>query len=137
MDRRLDEGLRRDHRDFLYYILRQNEKGAVRRDEIILNSALFMSVFSPYKSRSADILEQCGRFRDYRIPPRRFDYVAYAQSPRLHETLQRDPHLFREGRRHEFPSAPGTPVYERLSRGGYADLPFYTNGFGSKCSCGG
>ena len=40
--RRLDEGLRRDHRDFLYYILRQNEKGAVRRDEVILNSALFM-----------------------------------------------------------------------------------------------
>lgn len=40
--RRLEEGLRRDHRDFLYYILRQNEKGAVRKDEIILNSALFM-----------------------------------------------------------------------------------------------
>jgi hypothetical protein len=39
----MDEGLRREHRDFLYYILRQNEKGAtVSRDEIILNSALFM-----------------------------------------------------------------------------------------------
>ena len=44
--RRLDEGLRRDHRDFLYYILRQNEKGAVRKDEVILNSALFMYVLS-------------------------------------------------------------------------------------------
>ncbi|KAF2728142.1 averantin oxidoreductase [Polyplosphaeria fusca] len=40
-NKRLDEGLRRDHRDFLYYILRQNEKGAVRKAEIILNSALF------------------------------------------------------------------------------------------------
>ncbi|ORY07018.1 averantin oxidoreductase [Clohesyomyces aquaticus] len=41
-NKRLDEGLRRDHRDFLYYILRQNEKGSVRKDEIILNSALFI-----------------------------------------------------------------------------------------------
>lgn len=38
----MDEGLRREHRDFLYYILRQNEKGSIRRDEIILNSALFI-----------------------------------------------------------------------------------------------
>ncbi|KAL2205465.1 averantin oxidoreductase [Sarocladium strictum] len=35
-------GLRREHRDFLYYILRQNEKGGVSQDEIILNSALFI-----------------------------------------------------------------------------------------------
>lgn len=41
-DRRIDEGLRREHRDFLYYILRQNEKGGVSQDEIILNSALFI-----------------------------------------------------------------------------------------------
>lgn len=40
--RRIDEGLRREHRDFLYYILRQNEKGGVSQDEIILNSALFI-----------------------------------------------------------------------------------------------
>jgi hypothetical protein len=42
--RRIEEGLRREHRDFLYYILRANEKGGVRQDEIILNSALFMWV---------------------------------------------------------------------------------------------
>jgi cytochrome P450 len=40
--RRIEEGLRREHRDFLYYILRQNEKGGVSQDEIILNSALFI-----------------------------------------------------------------------------------------------
>ena len=40
--RRIQEGLRREHRDFLYYILRQNEKGGVSQDEIILNSALFI-----------------------------------------------------------------------------------------------
>ncbi|KAJ4995132.1 Averantin hydroxylase [Colletotrichum sp. SAR 10_66] len=40
--KRIDEGLRREHRDFLYYILRQNEKGGVSQDEIILNSALFI-----------------------------------------------------------------------------------------------
>ncbi|KAM0277320.1 hypothetical protein ACHAQH_005912 [Verticillium albo-atrum] len=39
---RIDEGLRREHRDFLYYILRQNEKGSVSQNEIILNSALFI-----------------------------------------------------------------------------------------------
>ncbi|KAF7563220.1 hypothetical protein G7046_g917 [Stylonectria norvegica] len=39
---RIEEGLRREHRDFLYYILRQNEKGGVSQDEIILNSALFI-----------------------------------------------------------------------------------------------
>lgn len=42
MTRRIEEGLRREHRDFLYYILRQNEKGGVSQDEIILNSALFI-----------------------------------------------------------------------------------------------
>ena len=41
-NRRIDQGLTREHRDFLYYILRQNEKGGVSQDEIILNSALFM-----------------------------------------------------------------------------------------------
>lgn len=40
--RRIEEGLRREHRDFLYYILRQNEKGGVSQNEIILNSALFI-----------------------------------------------------------------------------------------------
>ncbi|KAF9882475.1 benzoate 4-monooxygenase cytochrome p450 [Colletotrichum karsti] len=40
--KRIDEGLRREHRDFLYYILRQNEKGGVSTNEIILNSALFI-----------------------------------------------------------------------------------------------
>ncbi|KAL2756079.1 hypothetical protein ACRALDRAFT_1063952 [Sodiomyces alcalophilus JCM 7366] len=40
--KRVDEGLRREHRDFLYYILRQNEKGSVHINEIILNSALFI-----------------------------------------------------------------------------------------------
>ncbi|KAB5539232.1 averantin oxidoreductase [Coniochaeta sp. 2T2.1] len=41
--KRMDEGLRREHRDFLYYILRQNDKTAqVSKDEIILNSALFI-----------------------------------------------------------------------------------------------
>ena len=40
--KRIEEGLRREHHDFLYYILRANEKGSVRQDEIILNSALFM-----------------------------------------------------------------------------------------------
>ncbi|KAI6778698.1 Isotrichodermin C-15 hydroxylase-like protein [Emericellopsis cladophorae] len=40
--KRIDEGLRREHNDFLYYILRQNEKGGVSQDEIILNSALFI-----------------------------------------------------------------------------------------------
>ncbi|KAJ2903204.1 benzoate 4-monooxygenase cytochrome P450 [Zalerion maritima] len=40
--KRIKEGLRREHRDFLYYILRQNEKGGVSQDEIILNSALFI-----------------------------------------------------------------------------------------------
>ncbi|KAH8684155.1 averantin oxidoreductase [Ilyonectria robusta] len=40
--KRIEEGLRREHRDFLYYILRQNEKGGVSQDEIILNSALFI-----------------------------------------------------------------------------------------------
>jgi cytochrome P450 len=42
MSRRIDEGLRREHHDFLYYILRQNQKGGVSQDEIILNSALFI-----------------------------------------------------------------------------------------------
>lgn len=41
-NRRIDEGLRREHNDFLYYILRQNEKGGVSQNEIILNSALFI-----------------------------------------------------------------------------------------------
>ncbi|CAK7201377.1 hypothetical protein SEUCBS139899_004081 [Sporothrix eucalyptigena] len=40
--KRIEEGLRREHHDFLYYILRANEKGGVRQDEIILNSALFI-----------------------------------------------------------------------------------------------
>ncbi len=40
--KRIQEGLRREHHDFLYYILRANEKGGVRQDEIILNSALFI-----------------------------------------------------------------------------------------------
>ncbi|KAK7419803.1 hypothetical protein QQZ08_010691 [Neonectria magnoliae] len=40
--KRIEEGLRREHRGFLYYILRQNEKGGVSQDEIILNSALFI-----------------------------------------------------------------------------------------------
>ena len=43
VEKRLDEGLRREHRDFLYYILRQKDKGSgVSKDEIILNSALFI-----------------------------------------------------------------------------------------------
>lgn len=40
--RRIEEGVTREHNDFLYYILRQNEKGRVSQNEIILNSALFM-----------------------------------------------------------------------------------------------
>ncbi|KAI1850330.1 hypothetical protein JX266_004188 [Neoarthrinium moseri] len=39
---RIEEGLTREHNDFLYYILRQNEKGGVSQNEIILNSALFI-----------------------------------------------------------------------------------------------
>ncbi|KAI0148827.1 averantin oxidoreductase [Xylariaceae sp. FL1272] len=39
---RIKEGLTREHNDFLYYILRANEKGAIKQDEIILNSALFI-----------------------------------------------------------------------------------------------
>ncbi|KAJ1332026.1 aspirochlorine biosynthesis cytochrome P450 monooxygenase [Microdochium nivale] len=39
---RIEEGLTREHNDFLYYILRANEKGGVRQNEIILNSALFI-----------------------------------------------------------------------------------------------
>ncbi|KAI0171502.1 averantin oxidoreductase [Pestalotiopsis sp. NC0098] len=40
--RRIEEGVTREHNDFLYYILRQNEKGGVSQNEIILNSALFI-----------------------------------------------------------------------------------------------
>ena len=39
--RRIDQGLRRERRDFLY-ILRQDEKGGVSQDGTILNSALFI-----------------------------------------------------------------------------------------------
>ncbi|KAF7533672.1 hypothetical protein G7054_g6888 [Neopestalotiopsis clavispora] len=39
---RIEEGVTREHNDFLYYILRQNKKGGVSQNEIILNSALFI-----------------------------------------------------------------------------------------------
>ncbi|OCL05723.1 cytochrome P450 [Glonium stellatum] len=38
--------MKREHRDFLYYNLRQNEKGSVSEAEIILNSALFIAAGS-------------------------------------------------------------------------------------------
>ncbi len=31
-----------DHKDFLYYLLKQLESGAIRKDEVIVNGALMM-----------------------------------------------------------------------------------------------
>lgn len=31
-----------EHKDFLYYLLKQSEKGSINQDEVIVNGALFM-----------------------------------------------------------------------------------------------
>lgn len=31
-----------DHKDFLYYLMKQNENGSINQNEVIVNGALFM-----------------------------------------------------------------------------------------------
>lgn len=54
MNRRL-QSTNDDHRDFLWYILKQQDKFELREEEIIANSALFMLVNIQRTSRGTDI----------------------------------------------------------------------------------
>jgi hypothetical protein len=43
-----------EHRDFIWYILKQAEKFDLKHDEIIANSGLFMSVFPMLEAHGAE-----------------------------------------------------------------------------------
>jgi hypothetical protein len=73
---------KRDHKDFIYYILRNNEaKHLLSKDEIMVNSALFMLVNNSYAiNQLANNFPQCCGQRDNGIIFGWVDKLAHAPS---------------------------------------------------------